>query len=510
MEIRGWWRLVPLCGLIAFVGGCMGPDLGIHRRSGQRTYEPAAYRMPAAKGMADLRLAMVHDVLCERYRRHGPAWDRAVRAEAEARLAAAPEDLDAYDDAAMAAERLDDRVGAEALLRRKAALQGLEVPVDPRPLACSTHAQEQYVDELDAAGRVLAPAERARYRTLANLGTVLLHEAMPRVLRGDAAALPMARQGLACLQDSVRIDPSAHFGRERWQIVAAEFLLAAAQDPGLLRRFDLIGDAIDEIPSPWEASRSSAWRHTRLSADRRSPDLRFTAEFTQARADAEASRNDRATIRNRIPLVGGDLRWVAAVAGSRRCMVAFDQPVLGLIGMWTLGSGANPHFALCLAVVMERVGQGSLAWEAYERTADLAAKYSPDPQTREWLVARCRSRQDAIAESRGGESWQRAMRAGMAKELAWALALRTEYHAWEEARLAQGGSVVDAAAEAAWWAAHPSLGSPTGTADERHAVVGDDAPRFSQGLLLLVFAVGVSATLAALLERRPLPRNPAS
>lgn len=502
MEIRGWWRLVPFCGLVGFVGGCMGPDLGLYRGKLTRTYEPAAYRMPAAKGMADLRLAMVHDVLCERYRRHGPAWDRAARAEAEARIAADPADLHAYDDAAMAAERLDDRSGAEALLRRKAGLQQLPIPADPAPLPCKTNGIEQDRDELDAGRKALTPDERSRYRTLANLGTVLLHAAMPRVLRGDAEALPVARQGLACLQASVRIDPAAHFARERWQIIVVEHLLAAARDPGVLRRFDLIGDPLDGAPEILRYPRS-AWGHTKLTENRPRSDRRFTAESTQARADAEASDDDRLTIRRRIPRVGADPAWVAIVAGSRRCDAAFDQPVLGILGMWTLGGGANPHFALCLATTMERIGQGSLAWEAYERSADLAAKYSPDPEIREWLVARCRLRQEAIAGSRGGESWEAAMRAGMARELAWALALRTEYHAWEETRLARGGPLVDAAAEEAWWSGHPPLGSPTGTADERHAVVGDEVPRFGQGLLLLVFALGVSATMAALLEHRP-------
>lgn len=499
MEVHFWWRLVPLCGLVGFAVGCLGPDLGLYRGSGYaRTYEPAAYRMPPAKGMADLRMAMVHDVLCERYRRHGPAWDRVARAEAEARIAAAPADLDAYDDAAMAAERLDDRVAAEALLRRKAALQGLVIPVDPRPIPCAVDPREQSADELDAGGQALSPLDRARYRTLANLGTVLLHAAMPRVLRGDAQALPVVRQGLACLQDSVRIDPSAHFGRERWQIVAVEHLLAAARDPGLLRRFDLIGDQLDGAPEH-DQDRRSAWRHTKLFSGRRGLDLRFTAEFTQARADAEVSRNDRLTIRSHVQVVGGHPDWVAAVAGSRRCGAAFDEPVLGILGMWTLGGGASPHFALCLAAIMERTGQGSIAWEAYERAAALAGKYSPEPDTQVWLISHCRARQEAIAKSRGGEPWQRAMRAGMEAELASALAVRKDFQQWEEQRLAQGGALVDQAAEDAWWSQRPPLGSPTGTVDERHAMERDrDFYQFPQGLLLMVFALGVSSALAFL------------
>lgn len=499
--ITGWWQLVPLGLLLGLIGGGLSPSLGLAPVHKVQTYEPAAYRMPAAPGMADLRLAMVHDVLCERYRKHGPAWDAAAQLAAEAVIAQDPNNLEAYDDAAMAAERRGERATAETLLRAKAARQDLTLPTAPESLACSDNYRQQYLDELKA---VLASspdtATHQRYRTLANLGTVLHHVGLPRVLRGDVSARPLAEQGLACLQASVRIEPSAHFGRERWQIVTVEHLLAAAAQPELLRTYDLIGDELGGEPAISYAH-GSAWSAIASEFSRKnSSDNRFSGEFTQAAADAQASPEIRLRIRERIPLVGGEKPWITAVNGSRRCPVAFDQPVLGILGMWTLGSGGNAHFALCLATVMERIGQGSLAWEAYERTVEFAPGYSPDADTRAWLITHCRTRQAQLATTHGGDSWQTAMRAGFHAELQAATDLRTEYHAWEAQRLAAGGNVVDDAAESAWWAAKPPLGSPTGTTDERHASIRPQLPNLGQSMFLALIGALVGCAVAIILE----------
>jgi hypothetical protein len=508
IDIRGWWQLWPLGFLIGMIGGCFGPNLHLtHSSQEDKTAEPAAYRMPAAKGMAELRMAMVHDVLVERYRRHGPAWDRAQRAAAEARVAADPADLDAYDDAAMAAERLADHAGAEALLRAKAQRQGLEIPQTPQPLACSTNHMDQDYDELKASAATLTPVDVQRYRTLANLGTVLVHAALPKVLQGDVAALPAAKEGLACLQASVRLNPAAHFGRERWQVVAIEHLLVAAQDPQWLQRFDFIGESLAGEPKAFP-KQHAAWLYAEFAGKTSKLfDRRFTEAFTQKDADQLANDSTRMQIRRWIPAVGAEPAWIERVAGSRRCPAAFDQPVLGILGMWTLGGGANPHFALCLATIMERAGQGSIAWEAYEVAREMSAGFSPDQGTQHWLVERCRQRQDALASTRGGATWQTAMRVGMQHERAWALGLRQEYQSWEEQRLASGGPLVDITAEVAWWHAKPPLGSPTGSVDERHAEIRGDNFRALQALLLGVFGAGVGAFIASVLTFRPRSRQ---
>ena len=50
------------------------------------------------------------------------------------------------------------------------------------------------------------------------------------------------------------------------------------------------------------------------------------------------------------------------MSSSHRKPVPFDEPALGIIGMWRQGGGANPHFALALGETMLRVGQRYIAW----------------------------------------------------------------------------------------------------------------------------------------------------
>ena len=72
------------CGLIGAVFGFLIlPYFQWFSPPGGTVVMPMPYRIPAAKGMADLRMAMVHDVVTERYVRHGAERDRALRAEAD-------------------------------------------------------------------------------------------------------------------------------------------------------------------------------------------------------------------------------------------------------------------------------------------------------------------------------------------------------------------------------------------------------------------------------------------
>jgi hypothetical protein len=62
--------------------------------------------------------------------------------------------------------------------------------------------------------------------------------------------------------------------------------------------------------------------------------------------------------------------------------VPFDQPTLGILGMWTQGGGENPHFAVALGNIMSRVGQLRLAHFAYQRADATADRVHPDPDIR--------------------------------------------------------------------------------------------------------------------------------
>ncbi len=140
----------------------------------------------------------VVEVLSGRFERMPPEFHRARLERVTRALAADPTRLDLYDDAAAAADRLRQGDLAVAWMVRKK-------------------------DRLDALGAA-APAEH-RYRHHANLGTFLAH----RWLRAGAPReslddLHQARQHIA---RAIDIDANAHFGRERYQLMAIDWLLAA-------------------------------------------------------------------------------------------------------------------------------------------------------------------------------------------------------------------------------------------------------------------------------------------
>src|SRR5204863_6066858 len=117
----------------------------------------------------------------------------------------------------------------------------------------------------------------------------------------------------------------------------------------------------------------------------------------RARKFKELFRELPKRARRHITRVGAEKDWATATNTSHKNPVPFDEPVLGIIGMWRLGGGANPHFALALGEVMMRVGQRYIAWSAYERTVRLADRFRGDPDTRQRPVANCRAR-EAVSE----------------------------------------------------------------------------------------------------------------
>ena len=482
---------------------------------------PMPYRIPAQRGMADLRLAMIHDVVCERYVRHGSARDQALKAAADGRIAQDPGDLDAYDDSALASERLGDQPTARRVLEEKAHRQGLTIPKGR-----SGTITEHFYALTNPSGKPSALSEsppldqpaQQRYRTFANLGTVLIHGGMPiltktaRDSKPRQAALEDILVGLACLYEAVRINQAAHFGRELWQIVIVEHLLHAAEDPTWLRRFDAIGNPLQALESGSMVSTHYGWGETaeRLGTSQRY-DARFTPMHSLADVDQRLSPSVRSEIRRHITTVGADAAWCAAIPGTLQSAMPFDQPVLGILGMWTLGGGANPHFALCLATIMERVGQGTLAWECYERAADMVERFSPDPETQLWLQAHLRTRQGVIANTRGGSVWETAQRIEFRRELNWALQQREEFQQAEAQRLsvgaAAGVSALDPEADELFWAARPALATPVGTADDFHGRLPTSAAKQHMTALAYGFIALAVWAFIAVARRRFQNRN---
>lgn len=90
--------------------------------------------------------------------------------------------------------------------------------------------------KLDEAIAVMGEKEQRfpnQYTTLANLGTFYAH-------KGD---YPKA---LELLNAAIALNPGAHFGREKYQVMAIGYLQALAKEPKLAEHKDLLGVALDD------------------------------------------------------------------------------------------------------------------------------------------------------------------------------------------------------------------------------------------------------------------------
>ncbi len=185
----------------------------------------------------------------------------------------------------------------------------------------------------------------------------------------------------------------------------AEYLLAVMEDPGLLKTYDCLGNrlglGIEEI-----LNRESNWTATGYGRP-------TDAAFGQGKVEDEvpeffkpgAAFDDPnrwlqlKSIRRHITKVGAEEGWDAVPVPSHREPAAFDEPVLGIIGMWRQGGG-EPYFALALGETMLRVGQRSIAWSAYERAARLASRVDTGPtRGSSSFCDHCRKRQAQIEET---------------------------------------------------------------------------------------------------------------
>jgi hypothetical protein len=446
-------------GLAGFV-----PTLPPVRHPGLATY-PLPYHVPKYRHGVSLRLAMVHDVLHERFPRHGRTYyeyrNRKVR-----------EEITGLKDAVR-----DDGV---ARAKRFRLLDDLGAGLD-------------FVGEHDEAVRVLRDklteqqaeglSGRELYTSYANLGTFLIHGNAPRAIRGDPVAKGRVREGLDLIHKAIEVNPQAHFGREAWQAITVEFLLAAIDDPQLLSRFDLVGNRLDKTIDP------------QLQLGYKSPEWVPRGEARMAAFYlAHPESTERAEgFRNYITLIGAEEGWVA-VPTSHTKPVPFDEPVLGIIGMWRLGGGANPHFALALGETMLRVGQRYIAWCAYERAALMEDRFWPDPEICRAFVAHCRQRQ-ALLEKDMPEDDRAALRPRFSAELEFGRQFQQAYQNYEAERLANGTSFDDPHFYDAFHAQHAPIASPPGSADK--LLVQVDQHNFQVSLPSVLLFAGLFAFACA-------------
>ena len=426
-----------------FAGLATGPTSG--DLVAQVVEYPLPHHVPEFRGGVTLRFAMVHDVLLERFPKHGDAYYRERNRLTQRHLDELPEsstDEDPSvrfaltDDLAVGLDRLGKSAEAVALLRSK-------------------------LDRQRAAG--LKGGDL--YTTYANLGTSYIHGSFSEAIVGDEAALERFREGVELIRESIAVNPEAHFGRERWQASIAEFLLAAVDDPSLLGRYDCLGNRLDlEVDAIVQQAGEPEGRQYGRPATlgfRKGGVLLFQPVQVMAKLDLNDPMNwsDLSSIRRFITKVGAENGWDAVPVPANREPVPFDEPTLGIIGMWRQGGGANPHFALALGETMLRVGQRYIAWEAFERAARLADRFWPDPAIRRIFLDHCHARQAAIvANLRATNPWElknsqhqslppptlptdeiiNVLGSSFGHELAAALAYREAAQAFEAAQIEAG------------------------------------------------------------------------
>lgn len=109
-----------------------------------------------------------------------------------------PDNLDLYDDAGVACDRLGRSDEAIGWMERKLGV----------------------MDRLEASG---VDVGEHRYRYLANLGTFYIHRWLKTgAVRESMADVERSRELIAA---AIELNPEAHFGRERYQLLAIEWIL---------------------------------------------------------------------------------------------------------------------------------------------------------------------------------------------------------------------------------------------------------------------------------------------
>lgn len=433
---------------------------------------PMPHHVPKHAGGLSLRLAMVHDVIHERFPAHGPAFYRERERLARERLAARPPDADEafalLDDIGTGLDKLGSAAEAVEVLRDKLARQ----------------------EKKGLAGRDL-------YTSYANLGTFLIHANMKAATAGDPAAKERVREGWEFIKKSIAVNPDAHFGREEWQAAIVEFLLAAADAPGLLKQFDFVGNSLAENPDP-KANRlfSAGYEYVTYEMPRNEQEL-------PAIDDSRRSR-----LRDHVRRVGGEGDWKTRAVTSKQEPVAFDEPVLGIIGMWREGGGANPHFALYLGEIMLRVGQRYIAWTAFERAGRLADRFHPKPELQQFLRDHCEQRQRLI-ENTLPPSEVSELRPRFEAELAHGQRYQREYQEYEAAKLAAGVPLRDPHFYDDFHVGREPIASPVGP-EEWYVTYEPITHGLQQSFAALSWAAFGGGLAALLTARRLRPRPPIS
>ncbi len=162
-------------------------------------------------------------------------WDRDTLAqEASGRLDVVHTAVGAFDRNPpryyeMRAERLSAELTRQPQAAEATLYDDLAVALDQ--LGRSSEAIDLMQKKAAAVERMTAPAARAEqeYRRLANLGTFHAHRWFRAPDR--AAALEDLQEALRVLRAAIALNPDAHFGREKYQIMVLAWLLRGYEEP---------------------------------------------------------------------------------------------------------------------------------------------------------------------------------------------------------------------------------------------------------------------------------------
>jgi hypothetical protein len=433
--------------LFALIGGAAGWSVassGLFATSAKELTLPEPYLVPKQPGGLSLSLAMVHDVLHERYVRPGKAYyaERARRLQTELPVAGEePADnlaptIAGLNDLAVAQFYLGETVESLATLDRKQLLQSELDKAWQRDKA------DQSTDR-SGASWVTGQADRLElYRTYANRGTFLILDALRAGLRENPAAQDELAKGTEIIREAVAMNGDSHFGREPWQLVILEFLQAVCREPELLLEFDMLGQRLDgEVlagRAPHVTGWPERWQTLSLNENAWNSLLGSTAD--------EKEQLIRGEIReNWITRVGAEPGWNENVPSIHRQPIPFDEPTLAIVGMWMIGGGPNPHFALAIGGAMERIGELELAWQAYQRAELMAGHVWPVESIQRGFIEHCQRRREKLeamlaAEKPNTEASEirASLKRNFDEELARGQKYQEAYHAFESERVAGG------------------------------------------------------------------------
>jgi hypothetical protein len=447
--------------LFLLLAACVGGFIAGERLHGESelsaTTVPLPHHIPPPEGGASFRFAMAHDVLHERYPKHGPAFYTERNRLARERLKVIPPDSDEAfaltDDLAAGLDRLGKPADAVPLLREKLKLQ----------------------EQRGLTGRDL-------YTTSANLGTFLVHAHMGNAMRGDPDAKSAVQEGLDFVEKSIAVNPNAHFGREKWQAEIIKFILKAIDHPEMLATTDCIGNRLNRTFPAKDFLPASAFRQEEGTA----------RPYTTSRlmmGNSYITRN-----RTSITLVAWETEREQDGLWQKFKGVPFDEPLLGIIGMWRQGGGANPHFALCVGEVMLRVGQRHIAWSAFERASRIADRYWPDPAKQQFLRDHCARRQKQIEDNLPANEVAE-FRPRFDAELAHGEWYQREYQEYEAAKIAAGADIREEHLFDDFHKTHDSIATPPGPEEYLVTTRVDYVSQKMAGVAGSVFAAGVAAVV---------------